>query len=437
MIKTANDYANNKLKVPKAFFEWAYCQMPTYEWRNKEKSIIASTRKHSYCTTKKLVKNSRLTFFDKSRLFVIVLSTSKRIEIQTWNVASFFENGKQVYKDRLINLEVLAEGAHIKLSQSDDNNFRFGLKPTVGLFSYYQPEVYENRWHDRLHRVSELKYIELPFLYVEDIPRVYKYRKQIEYAQKINAMHLANDIANNNNEIDMRIVTKNWLKKFKPFFKNTQYGYKEYLLKQALEKVGSRFIPGIEKYMAYKDVSKIPRSVKINKLQKYLIKQKTDFSYYRDYLKLLKDLKTTKENIVYFPTDIVQAHDKAVDTLNATKRELVQEGFVARAEELKALEMVIGDYSFILPKCADDLVKEGQALRHCVSSSGYIGEHVAGKTTIIFARKREEPEKSFFTIEYRKKRIQQIQGNRNREHVPDDLQKVVDIWLRTANKIVC
>lgn len=41
-----DDYVKNRLKAPKAFFEWCYQSMRTYIWENKSKTIVASNRKH-------------------------------------------------------------------------------------------------------------------------------------------------------------------------------------------------------------------------------------------------------------------------------------------------------------------------------------------------------------------------------------------------------
>ncbi|MFS0934757.1 hypothetical protein ACFDAA_19600, partial [Enterococcus casseliflavus] len=103
-MKTANDYAKNCLKPPKAFFEWCYYNMPTYKWANKQQTIIASERKHYFTEEKRLTKNSRLTFFDRRDHFQIILSTSKRIEIQTYEVRSLLEKGKQHFRVKLVNL---------------------------------------------------------------------------------------------------------------------------------------------------------------------------------------------------------------------------------------------------------------------------------------------------------------------------------------------
>ena len=55
------------------------------------------------------------------------------------------------------------------------------------------------------------------------------------------------------------------------------------------------------------------------------------------------------------------------------------------------------EYLIVAPKESDDLAKEGMELHHCVKS--YIDAVSEGRTNILFLRKKEEPEKPFFTIE--------------------------------------
>lgn len=55
------------------------------------------------------------------------------------------------------------------------------------------------------------------------------------------------------------------------------------------------------------------------------------------------------------------------------------------------------NYLIRLPKNEDEICKEGMSLHHCVG--GYAHEHSIGSTTIMFLRKKSEPDKPFYTIE--------------------------------------
>lgn len=432
-MKTANDYAKNCLKPPKAFFEWCYYNMPTYKWANKQQTIIGSERKHYYTHEKRLTKNSRLTFFDRKDHFQIILSTRKRIEIQTYEIVSSFESGKQKFHVQLMNLEQFSNNKHIKIGAVNDKYYQFGLIQLGTMFSiYYQrPSLYPSKWLDRLLAISELRYLTLHSVYVDDIAFIYKYRQRIEYAQRINAPALAKQIIER--KLDMRSITMNWLKRNKVFFRNSHRTYQAYQVKQALESIGTKYIAGIEAFMGADDVLKMPKGVKPITFQNYLMKQKRTIGFYQDYIDMLNEIGIPITPMKRLPKDLKMAHDKAVDTLNAMKREIVRKEFAKRANEESFLEMTIKEVQFILPREANDLIEEGKSLKHCVGGSSYINQHAEGRTTIVFVRKTDEPDKPYYTLEYRDSRLIQVSGWDNKK--PDEqLRKVVNQWLQIANE---
>ena len=112
--------ADRRLKPPADFWSWCYSQITTYRWSNKDKTIIASDLDLGHCIEKRLTKSSRLTFYDKTYFFSIILSTSKRIEIQSYEFSSKLVEGKQFIDFQLTNLErfpgiLLSVGESIQL----------------------------------------------------------------------------------------------------------------------------------------------------------------------------------------------------------------------------------------------------------------------------------------------------------------------------------
>ncbi|EOD7437827.1 PcfJ domain-containing protein [Enterococcus faecium] len=198
----------------------------------------------------------------------------------------------------------------------------------------------------------------------------------------------------------------------------------------AVEKRGGKLIPGVEQYLSYRQVESIPKQIGIVKFQNYLIKQGVQFSHYKDYLMMLKDLRIDLNKASLLPSDI----NKAVETLNTMKRKITHEGFKVQAKKLAYMEMSLSGFSFILPKTPDDLIQEGENLHHCVGGSRYIEKHGRGESTIIFVRKNNNLKQSYFTIEYAIKRIIQIQGKRNREKVSPKLKQAVDLWLKEVER---
>lgn len=432
-------YLEQRLKAPKSFFEWAYSNFKTYVWSNKQKTIKASDRKHNYVVEKRLSKNSRLTFFDKKDFFMIVLSTSKRIEIQTYEIASRFVKGNQQFSSELYNLETIAEDEYVKVCSDYSGKYKFGHNATSGMNYYYPglPGVYPNNWQENLSKNQYFKFIDLSDMRIqpENLENIFKYRQRIEFAQKINANKLAQNIALHENSINMRTVTKNWLKRNKVFLRDSTRSLQEVKLRDAIEERGGKYVDGIEKYLSIDYIDIVPKQIGIVKMQNYLIKQKCGIRFYKDYMMLLKDLDLPFSKSNLLPKNVLQAHDKLLEILNAKKIEIQNKDIEARKKVLGELEVQIGKYVFVIPKDANDLIHEGDELHHCVGGSNYIESHGSGETTIVFIRKASDPQKSYFTMEYKNKRIIQVHGLYNVE--PDeDIKAAVDQWLEIANKKV-
>ncbi|EAC7181153.1 hypothetical protein AOC43_08680 [Listeria monocytogenes] len=439
MTREAQNYIDNKLKPPKAFFDWCFSQIPTYKWSNKKETILASNRKNCSVIEQKLRKNSRLTFFGKLNVFGIVLVTSKRIEIQSYAFWNRVVEGKEIIEFELVNFEQFAEGEHVKVASSDGKMW-FGLIPIYGGMSggpYSMIRLYENDWKEKIRSKSELKYLEIPHLDFKEIETIYKYRVEIEFLQKIKARQLAKEVmypvtqytnGSFRKTVDMRTINAKWLKENKPFFKNSDRGFMEFELTRRIQKRRGKVVSGIEKYLDYRAINKIPEGVGIVRFQNWIIKNKVDFSYYLDYLNLMRDLNIAidSENII-MPKNLVIAHDNAVKLLYQMKHEVEEQQYKVRFEKIKDLEKTIDNYAFIVPKQASDLLTEGKALSHCVGGSNYIKQHIEGKTTIIFVRDKQDLEKSFYTLEYKNGQIYQLRGKHNCAPTKD-VQEAANNW---------
>ena len=126
------------------------------------------------------------------------------------------------------------------------------------------------------------------------------------------------------------------------------------------------------------------------------------------------------------------------------RAERIQKENKPKLEFRGQLEYDDDNYLIRLPKDEDEICKEGMSLHHCVG--GYANEHSIGSTTIMFLRKKSEPDKPFYTIEVEigvadgkvaGLRIRQIHGFGNRwlGNDPEAIPTVVR-WLR-QNNIEC
>lgn len=438
-------YIDNKLKPPKAFFDWCYSQIHTYKWSNKQKTILASDRKGCYVIEKRLTKNSKLTFNDKFYSFAIVLVTSKRIEIQSYCFWSEIVDGKQEIDMELVNFEQFANDQNIKVGSFGNPNYRFGLLPNYHFSGPYTgTKFYPNNWRDKVKQISELKYLEFENCIDHyEIENIYKYRSEIEFSQKINAKRLAYEIMypshiivrnKQHKFIDMRTVTKKWLRENKQFFKNSSRSFREYELERRIKARNGKVVPGIEEYLDYREVELIPAGVGIVSFQNWIVKNKVDFDFYQDYLGVLKDLKITldSKNLI-MPKDLNAAHDNAVQLYNQIEREIQDKEYRKRKESLEKMEREIDEYAFKVPKELNELVTEGKVLHHCVGGSGYVERHKKGQTTIIFIRSKKQPYKPLFTMEYNSGHIIQIRGKHN-QSPPEEVRQVANNWLQEVTK---
>lgn len=137
---------------------------------------------------------------------------------------------------------------------------------------------------------------------------------------------------------------------------------------------------------------------------------------WRDYLRNYKNFhkhnpKTDEEK---FPDSLKKSHDvlamqntKWAYDSNTTVRQ-----FVKLMKEWKHLEFEDDSYKMMLPKTPRDITQEGARQHHCVG--GYIKSVLDGDCLILFLRRKENEDRSFFTLEYDlHNSIRQIKGKFN------------------------
>lgn len=151
--------------------------------------------------------------------------------------------------------------------------------------------------------------------------------------------------------------------------------------------------------------------------------------------------KLTEEEL--WPRRLQQTHDRLNEArllrLDVGKSQKLQAGFDAVLQTYGALQWTDGELEIVLPKSNQELVREGQVLRHCVGSYG--DEHAKGKKIILFVRHHRRPERSYYTLNIsfagdRPKEIQ-LHGYGNEHHgekkqyrhrIPAKVRAFVDRW---------
>lgn len=183
-------------------------------------------------------------------------------------------------------------------------------------------------------------------------------------------------------------------------------------------------------------VSQIEKRLPFKKAVKYLEKQNeqpyTLRDYWNDCEKLNLDLK--REDIL-LPPNLAQAHRRTNEALAEARRQKELEETRRMQEEFgKRLKKLERDFDFesggllIRPaRSRAELIDEGSALHHCVAT--YAKKHLSGQTVIFFIRKKSEPDKPFYTLEYNPKTesIVQCRGLYNCGKTPE-VEAFVDAW---------
>ena len=154
---------------------------------------------------------------------------------------------------------------------------------------------------------------------------------------------------------------------------------------------------------------------------------------WKDYIgwaeKLEYDLKS---RYVLFPKNFKDVHDKTFREYQKQqdKMERKKQAKERRTvnqllkKDIKLLDTKIQDKDYLLkvPENCQEIRKEGQALGHCVGS--YI-PHIANRECdVYFIRKKTDPDKPFFTVDWRRGKIVQCQG-KGRIRYPQEMVEFV------------
>lgn len=177
--------------------------------------------------------------------------------------------------------------------------------------------------------------------------------------------------------------------------------------------------------------------VKPAKLANYLSHGQTTLSeneaqIYKDYLDMAKDLGwDLKNDTIKLPKDLHRRHDEAAIEINI---KLAGEGIKLADDSLikrrAKYNFEMGDYLIRCAVSANEIIREGKTLQHCVG--GYAQRHMSGALTICFLRRKDAPHKSLYTIEMQGNRLMQVHGfqnDRNAANPRTTMAWIIKPWL--------
>lgn len=511
MTKAENiqEIVDNRLKVPNGFFKWAKNNFPIYEWSNKSKTIISSDRKKfSEKVTKRLSLNSRLTFVGDTFYFVWMGVTKKRIEMQMYAVTQSFEEGKEKFDVSLYNFYQLSNNKMVKahwdpylsvqkgkeIYSTGFQNQRNALFFGSGAFSVYTLYGGMENLIEKLQSKSELRYLDFGHVIKDNfeissvLPHIYKYRKRIEFAQKIKARGVVKELVGTtfyrsyyscslgHKHANMGKVTMNFLRRNKQYLKNTDMNIEKAFFEEDMRRQYGRTFEGLYELLINAMVpnrtplikrlnSILPSTVKPIRFINWMMKNEVCLRDYEDYREMVEALGIPFDgDYVVIPknwenkhTEIVENYSvllenqqargtylrvtNAVRDLRVEKQRLEDEKKEAklRVETAKRLtnmmkaQTAFDKYAFIFPKDESEIVKEGKILHHCVGS--YAKKHfVYGTSIIVFVRDKAHRETPLYTLELKNNRIIQLKGERNKS-ADEEAKKEAELFLAHCGKL--
>lgn len=154
---------------------------------------------------------------------------------------------------------------------------------------------------------------------------------------------------------------------------------------------------------------------RFSKLYKYLLTQcggevvrSTAVTMYEDYIDMaLAEGIDMSDPFNRFPKSCREAHDSLILVRNERRakedKEKAKKKDAALAKSIEKLvkTFTLENDSFIIRPAmsATEIVVEGQNQHNCVGRAGYIEKMIAHKCMILFLRKKESPDESYYTVE--------------------------------------
>lgn len=207
-------------------------------------------------------------------------------------------------------------------------------------------------------------------------------------------------------------------------------------------KISSESLEFLDKKQIYVDslTDFIDEIGSVNRAVNYIRKQKGRADecarLWRDYIRMAEEEgRDIHDDIVRFPKDLKLRHDELMEIINnrrsarmakeqaernAKKYAELNAKIVEHLPDVKRLFWENKDYMLIPAGTCEELVTEGQTLHHCVgSSTTYMDRMAAGKSWILFLRKKEDLEKPYYTIEISMEEDKIIQWYSEYDRKPD------------------
>lgn len=192
-------------------------------------------------------------------------------------------------------------------------------------------------------------------------------------------------------------------------------------LRWYLHNLGTYSAKNLIQYISTKKEKKLGTP---SKIKKYLLSHQTDlhltYQLWVDYIRFAQDLNyPLDKEFLAFPRNVQNAHDltekrwteQQNERRKENRRRMEEESVDLLKSQQEQYNYENDSYFIMAPEKLFDIVREGAMLRHCVGT--YLEKVAEKRTVILFLRRKQEPEKPFFTIEVTGGKVMQCYGLSN------------------------
>lgn len=184
-------------------------------------------------------------------------------------------------------------------------------------------------------------------------------------------------------------------------------------------------LQSIHKYVTLRKIINYTKQ-QLKKCPKQFYQKSDVLIAWRDYISDCKALEMSlKDEQTLFPKDLYVAHQNTTIQVKVKTNEQFNLKIKKRANALEAYKFQHNELIIRPAESSNELIKEGELLHHCVG--GYAKKYADGETNIMFIRKISEPDKPYYTLEFRKDIITQVRGKNNRSS-SDDIKEFITLF---------
>lgn len=229
-------------------------------------------------------------------------------------------------------------------------------------------------------------------------------------------------------------VRSEWNCKELEYYKQVeQHGIKPQMLRKTMEIISEYDFWNIEPFE--NDFSRIYR---------YIIKQREKYpdilptpsaNILADYWRMADERRYNLNDMnVRYPQNLARSHDTLASEIKYEQDKEKERLFIERFNELYKFSYCTDNFEIHPARSPEEMVHEGKVLHHCVGS--YVDKYAQGKTAIFFIRKRNMPDKPYYTLELDVKTLT-VRQNRGRGNCArtDEVKVFESEWLEHIKEL--